>query len=526
MEDHNRSWKKTKSEDEESILELSADMEVADQSKHKIIDLTLEMDSSQGSTGSVPEKEMPKKQKTETSESAQAETNKPAQSQSPVEISDDTAGTIEDEVDVAFDETRLEPQGPTVMEGGDALFDELSDITQQVDDTFRQLEHDADDTSDDQNLSSDIEPTALDDDGAAADTAEFDATRQPEHHSPDDQNPVADIETTDLDDDAVAASAAEFDAAMTDKFEAQFYAPTDKAPNEIDESADTREDLEGNDVIDLLDMVHSDDMAPLEEAPTDHADIIELTDMIETQEAKTADTGMPEEPNMQQAGDRINITDADSPDLTDDAVLDDILQEDDDEIEELSLADDDVEDDLSLSSAALEEELALSEIDEALDHLEDQNALIAADDDPYDPTEIDQLFDEADITQKEMEQDQQAQAKDIDLETEKSWEEEIDPQDQVIQLVDVLRSANGQRSPEAPIQTDEPPDTSAIPDVEPDQKDKFDLETSTDKQIEAAVEHVIKTKYADTIEKLITIEVEKAVKREIEKLKRTLSDDE
>ena len=48
----------------------------------------------------------------------------------------------------------------------------------------------------------------------------------------------------------------------------------------------------------------------------------------------------------------------------------------------------------------------------------------------------------------------------------------------------------------------------------------------TDQEVEAAVERILKTKYAETIERLIANAVEKAVSREIENLKRTMLDDD
>ena len=52
------------------------------------------------------------------------------------------------------------------------------------------------------------------------------------------------------------------------------------------------------------------------------------------------------------------------------------------------------------------------------------------------------------------------------------------------------------------------------------------VRTLTDQEIEAAVERILKTKYAETIERLIANAVEKAVNREIEILKRSMLDDD
>jgi len=53
-----------------------------------------------------------------------------------------------------------------------------------------------------------------------------------------------------------------------------------------------------------------------------------------------------------------------------------------------------------------------------------------------------------------------------------------------------------------------------------------DVRSLTDQEVEAAVERILKTKYAETIERLIANAVEKAVSREIENLKRTMLDDD
>jgi hypothetical protein len=552
MEDHNQSWKKPKSEDKERILELSPDMESPDQTKHQIIDLTLEMDSSQDSAGSLSEKEIPEEKTGGTSE--------PAEGQSPAEALDEKAPHIEDEMNAAIDEPQRQPQEPAEMEAGDELFEELSDITQQVDDAISQLEQG---TSDDENRLTDNEPAALDD-------------------------------------DALQAGVAELEAAMAGKYDTLPDTTTGAPPNEGDDSPDSGQTPAGDDVIDLVEMVDAAQLPAVEKTSTDDNDIIELIDMVAPDEVSAID--IPEEKNILQDSDVAAITDAtipaQPPEPRDDATRDDVVPEgvslsDKDALEALTLSDDEMEDELSLSTAALEEALTLSEADEDLDLFEDQDAATAADDafdpeeldqlfddgdiaqeetalddepgaddleaalstaaleealtlseadedlDPFedqdatiaaddalDPDELDQLFDDDDIAREETTLDDPPQAKDVDMETGHCEEEEIDQQDQVIQLVDILRPSDGQPSAEASTQMDPSPDASATAEGQQDQKDDIDLEVSRNKQIEAAVEHVIRTKYADTIEKLIAIEVEKAVTREIENLKRTLSDDE
>jgi 23S rRNA maturation-related 3'-5' exoribonuclease YhaM len=48
----------------------------------------------------------------------------------------------------------------------------------------------------------------------------------------------------------------------------------------------------------------------------------------------------------------------------------------------------------------------------------------------------------------------------------------------------------------------------------------------SDKEIERTIEKIIQSKYADTIERMVAHAVEKAVTQEIEKIKRSLPDNE
>jgi hypothetical protein len=156
----------------------------------------------------------------------------------------------------------------------------------------------------------------------------------------------------------------------------------------------------------------------------------------------------------------------------------------------------------------------------------------------FDAAELDSLFDDDNIAQEEAQIAIDPQMDTIDTDHASVSQEESDHREQVIQLADVLRTSNGQSSPATEFQADEEDhraqqlvssesqDSSDALDSSLDQAPEIDNVSDEDKKIVAAVEHVIQTKYADTIEQLIASEVEKAVMREIENIKRTLSEDD
>ena len=467
MEDHNQSWKKSKSADKESIVELSKDMESPDQTKHKIIDLTLEMDGSEDKAQAKPAKEMIQEKLSDTPE--------PAEEKSPAAIINETTDSVEEEVDAAFDAVQMQPIESTATKADNALFDELSDITQQVDDAVSRR---------DTNTSSD-------------------------------ENPLPPIEPVPLDNDTLAADAAELDEAMAGDDDDDPTGQADVASNGEDELSDTFEVEDHDDIIELVDVVESTELADLgTTTPQEDDEIIELTDIVDPAEVESLGLDMQQKKKAPEADLRYPPVDAESTD----AGLDPVE-------EELTLSESEIDGNVDLFTD-IDAELT-SEQDSIGDTVES-----------FDAAELDSLFDDDNITQEETQLDIEPQADDADIDYAPAPEEEGDHQEQVIQLADVLRASNGQSSSAAEFQADEEDDrahqlvSSESQDISDaldsslDQASEIDNASDEDKKIEAAVEHVIKTKYADTIEQLIANEVEKAVMREIENIKRTLSEDD
>jgi hypothetical protein len=232
MEDHNQSRKKSKSEDKESVLELSKDMESPDQTKHKIIDLTLEVDSSEDTAKPQPTKEMIQENISDTPE--------PAENKSPGAMVNGTADSVEDEVDAEFETAQMQPIESTEAKAEDQLLDELSDIPQQVDDALSQ----------------------------------FDGNSSP------DENPLPPAEPALLDNDELAAGAAELEAAMAGYDNDNFGDQTDQTLKEEDELSDTYNAGDGDDIIELADRVEAAEMAASSAiTPQEDDEIIELTDI-------------------------------------------------------------------------------------------------------------------------------------------------------------------------------------------------------------------------------------------------------
>ena len=519
MEDHNQSWKKSKSADKESIVELSKDMESPDQTKHKIIDLTLEMDSSEDKAQAKPAKEMIQEKLSDTPE--------PAEEKSPAAMVNETTDSVEEEVDAAFDAVQMQPIESTATKADNALFDELSDITQQVDDAVSRR---------DTNTSSD-------------------------------ENPLPPIEPVPLDNDTLAADAAELDVAMAGDDDDDPTDQTDVALNGEDELSDAFEVEDNDDIIELVDVVESTELADLgTTTPQEDDEIIELTDIVDPAEVESLGI------DTQQ---KKKAAEADLPDPLDDAESTDTGL--DPVEEELTLSESDIDGDVDLFTdidaglateqdafGDLAEPFDAAELDTLFDNdniaqeeagldIEPQADDIDTDsapapqeeqdflgdpDESFDAAELDTLFDDDDIAQEEADFAIEPQTDDTDTDDAPALQEEGDHQEQVIQLADVLRASNGQSSPATEFQADEEDhrahqlvsresqDTSDALDSSLNQASEIDNESDEDKKIEAAVEHVIQTKYADTIEQLIANEVEKAVMREIENIKRTLSEDD
>lgn len=90
----------------------------------------------------------------------------------------------------------------------------------------------------------------------------------------------------------------------------------------------------------------------------------------------------------------------------------------------------------------------------------------------------------------------------------------------LLSLTDVLNRSTADEAKKPPVERVD----SVIREVE--EETGRDVRTLTDREVEAAVERILTTKYAETIERLIANAVEKAVNREIENLKHNMLDDD
>jgi hypothetical protein len=404
MEDRKQSRTQAAADKAEKIFDLTEDMAIADQAKHKIFDLTDGTASPQAprpverpltppapsADGETRQSSVETTHTPEPQESAsrpldlKGEPDLPPDSPFDEDVAvSDTQGdaesaeapfSIEDEVSAAFDEVQSEPSPANASkdEQSDQLFDKLSGITQMVDDAVRQLNGE-------------------------------DASQVPPSTSP---------VSPSFDDDTLASDAAELETAISG-------------------------DDEDDEVIELTDIVDPSEVtaevmagATAGQADTNGDDeIIDLVDIVD-----------PAELEYDNLGNGVNAQ----------------IGNEDLMAEELSMTD---------------------EPDERQDH---------------------------------------------------------DGEEEIILLTDVLKKGEGakvisladkeaeEKMPAEAVSGDDMAsgalDSESFPPAAEAQ------EASSDPQIETAVEHLLKTKYADTIQRMVSEAVEKAVAREVENIRRGLSD--
>ncbi len=470
MKDRDKSEAPGAAGDAESIVELTPDMELGGDSEVKIIDLTDAIDG----PADIPAVSPPAA--TPTAETIPVIEETP----SPASIGQDTPDAIEQEVDAAFDavqepiqepvsedtdSVQAEPATGEESSGHDAeLIDRLSDIPRRVDQAMEMAGR------------GDMQVDKI-----AQETAE----PAPAPEGPGD---FADL----------TADAAELESAMAE------FTP----------------DGEDGEILDLTEIV---DTAELQAADVQmdglYEEIIELTDIVDPAElqvsAVTEDLG---------DEDILELTDIVDPDeLQVGALTED---RDDDDILELT----DIVDPAELEAAPAQ---PAPQASGRIEGLGDQGAGQATDESPLEaqPPDIQPLPEEPG-------QEQTEPADAISIGAIPPFEDEGPHENSVIQLSDVLNQSapKEERVPieqikvgaeeelaqqsislEAELTAD-----SLGMDLEKEawEEDK----TVTDREIEAAVERIIQTKYTETIERLIAKAVEKAVTREIENIKRAMLD--
>lgn len=459
MEDREKS-KATKSE---NIIDLTPDMEVTDESRIEIIDLTEIVDG----PDEIPSIAAPVE---ETPAAAEKPASRPPGGSA-------ISSAIEQQVEAAFDFVASPIQDGTPHEEPSAdhegLMDKLSDIPRMVDD-------------------------ALDASGTP-DAGKDAAVDEPE--------PTAHAQGTDTADRTGFSLDEEGD---------QIIELTDIVdPSELEAAyLESRDDEE---IIELTDIVDSSELVAAGLKMDDDDEIIELTDIVDPAELRVdAVTPEPDETGSEPTAS------ADAADETADAGLGD------EEYEDLLEMIDTLDADELLVDIAEEEgrEPETIPVDQAAD-----TAVAAEDTAPAEPGDVPdedqeyaELLDTIDSLDPE---DLLVSVDEAGLfdtgDAAGPVADQAEPEEEdggLLSLTDVLNRSTADEAKKPPVERV----GSVIREVE--EETGRDVRTLTDREVEAVVERILTTKYAETIERLIANAVEKAVNREIENLKRTMLDDD
>jgi hypothetical protein len=509
MEDHKQSRTKPAADKEEKILDLTKDMELADQAKHKIFDLT-------DDGAAISEEHLPEEQPISPPPPiTESETEKGAPS-----IVDEPE---KDPLQRAASDTSLQPD--SVPAEDELTADDIGTLSEAE--------------------SAEMEPPSLD-----ATVLQEKSAGQPENGSQESE-PELDLdegaETQETPEDSEAAAAPpsieeEVDAAFD---EVQF----DQSPKDSEEKKGDRlfDKLSGitQMVDDAVRQINKDDTsqpapsssddditleseaADIEAAISDgdeDEEIIELTDVVDPSEIM-AD----EDDDIIDLVDIVDPAELESGTWNNEStvIASETADQIDGEPEASALMEQDAlpepeSDTKPLDRPATEaEELVLSDLDD-LDLDEDIEKDIDLPDD-FDTPEIDELFSEEDLEDEEA----------FSEAGEQIVEPDSDHEEDVILLTDVLRKGDSaekkmtadarqeeETAKEFESEDDMASDTLDSVSLPPDAKERDVL---LEHDIETAVEHLLKTKYADTIQRMVAEAVEKAVTREVENIKRGLS---
>jgi hypothetical protein len=454
---------KSKATESENIIDLTPDMEVTEESRIEIIDLTDIVDG----PDEIPSIAAPVD---ETPPAAEKPAFRPPRGSA-------LSSAIEQQVEAAFDFVASPIQDETPHEEPSAdhegLMDKLSDIPRIVDD-------------------------ALDASGTPG-TGKDAAVDEPE--------PQAHAQGTDT---------ADRTGFSLDEEEDQIIELTDIVdPSELE--AAYLENRDDEEIIELTDIVDSSELVAAGLKMDDDDEIIELTDIVDPAELRvdavtpepdetgseptasaaiadeTADAGLGDE-EYEDLLEMIDTLDADE-------LLVDIAEEESWEPETIPV-------DQAADTTVAAEDTAPVEPGDVPD--EDQEYAELLDTiDSLDPEDLLVSVDEAGLF------DTGEDAGPVADQAEPEEEEEG-----LLSLTDVLNRSAADAAKKPPVERV----GSVIREVEEDTGK--DVRTLTDNEVEAAVERILKTKYAETIERLIANAVEKAVNREIENLKRTMLDDD
>lgn len=506
MEDRTQSKTQSAKTIKEKIVDLTADMELPDQTQHKIFDLTKDPDSAKDiaeeqsavDTHIVDTTDTLEAQAPVTSDSDVVPDRKPADDLADIpedaatsaldvetataepfeetpslQAADDSDATvseksksIEDEVDAAFNAVQDELTEPVEeKKTDDQLFDKLSNITQEVDNAVRQIKE--------------SEPSIEVEDGG--------------------------VEPSPIDEEALSSDAADLEAAMAGADEEdETIELTEVVGSAASVESDAAEEPD-DDIIELVDRVDPAELESMKaEEVDDDDDIIELTDIVDPAEIAAGDiVSKPAEQVVESAGQAEADRDAEPEALEPE-----------------------------------EEVLALSDVDQFESIADDEKPPTVVQDE-FEPVETDDLF-EGDVSlEEELARKSRPESDHIDTGVVPAVDEEDEQQEQVIQLADVLGGGVIEDRPpieqikmgaeedianqHISVEAEETANALGIDLVEKTEKEQHIL---SDKEIERTVEQIIQSKYADAIERMVARAVEKAVTQEIEKIKQSLSDDE
>ncbi|MGD9364522.1 MAG: hypothetical protein PVH87_02415 [Desulfobacteraceae bacterium] len=506
MEEHTQSKTQSAKAGKEKIVDLTADMELPDQTQHKIFDLTKDPDGAKDiaeeqsavdtpivDTTDTPETQSPvtpdngvipdrkhaddladipedaatSASYTETATAAPIEeTSGPPVAEASEATFSEKSKSIEDEVDAAFDAVQDEPTEPgETTKTDDQLFDKLSNITEEVDNAVRQIKE--------------SEPSI------------------------EAENSVGDAPQ--IDEEELSSDAADWEAAMAGADEedeiielTEVVKPTSAVESDTVEEPD-------DDIIELVDRVDPAELESIRaEEVDDDDDIIELTDIVDPAEIAAGDIDSKPAEQFMESADQVEAVKHGEPEAVEHE----------------------------------EEELALSDLDQFEPIADDEKPPTIAQDE-FEPVETEDLF-EGDVSlEEELAEKAQPEVDDIGSGVVPAVDEADDQQEQVIQLSNVL--GGGVIEDRPPIEqikmgaeedianqhiSVEEEETANALGMDLFEKTEKEQQILSDKEIERTVEQIIQSKYADTIERMVANAVEKAVTQEIEKIKQSLSDDE
>jgi hypothetical protein len=462
----------------DSIVELTPDMEQADDSQIDIIDLTDIVDSPEGTVPPAPPVSEPPPEISKTSPKPPA--------------SNAIFSAIERQVEVAFDYVQSPISEPPPENADEGLIDRLSDIPNLVDDALE---------------------TADEPDSAVEDAADGGVPEA----GPDDR----------------ARKDLTMGAAELDEEDEEIIELTDIVdPSELQAAA--AQEADDEEIIELTDIVDPRELQAADISMGDDEEIIELTDIVDPSELRVSAVIAP--PDETESGQETVAEAAEDPAagaaLEDDEYEDLLEMIDTLDAEDLlvgideNLADEDWDLTADEETADSEPALAADEVShEAGGEPDETQADASAKDQEYeDLLETIDMLDPEDLLVSVDEAGLLESGDDAETVAEPAAPDE----DDVLTLLDVLNHGTPETEDEPPAdqsRTDAGEDAThptAGPEAEEETGRK--VRALTDQEVEAAVERILKSKYADTIERIIANAVEKAVNREIEIIKRAMLD--